>query len=107
MPLDEPTDIWRGLPPFARAVFMLGAPTVAAAWLIYVMTTTVVANVQTIKSELERHVQNDTVIQERANEYRVAQEIKLDTLIRIATQQCVNAASDVTQRRDCLNAGGR
>ena len=98
-------DIWRGIHPWIRAVFMLGAPTVAAGWLIYLMSGAITGDLRDIRIQMTSHAAQTTLLMDKVSEDRGRQEAKLDILIRLAQTQCVNAAADVLQRRDCLNAG--
>lgn len=113
MPLSEPLpregaiDIWAGLHPWIRAVFMLGAPTVAAGWLIYLMSGSITGDLREIRVNQLAQANALTELMGKFNESRGSQDAKLDILIRLSQTQCVNAAQDVTQRRGCLDAGAR
>lgn len=104
-------DLWRGLPMVVRvvflAVFMWGAPTFASGFMIWVIATDLRTDVRDTRAQMLSHAQSTQTLYERMIEDRRAQDAKLDILIRIAQTNCVNQASDVVQRRDCLNAGSR
>ena len=106
---DPPTqnDVWRGIHPWVRAVFMLGAPTVAAGWLIYLMSGSITGDLRDIRIQIAGLATQTSRLTENVSEDRGRTDGKLDILIRLAQTQCVNTASDVMQRRDCLNAGGK
>lgn len=88
--------MWKEVPTWLKLMLQVGAPTVAAGWFIYLLSTQISGDIREIRATLATHVQ-----------FSPAQDAKLDTLIRIAQTQCVNAATDHIQRRDCLSAGGK
>lgn len=101
------SDMWKEVPAWLKATLQLGAPTVAAGWLIYVLSTTLSGNVLDIKAEMQQHILTTETMIQKINERDNTRDLKLDILIRVMQTQCVNAATDVLQRRDCLNAGGK
>ncbi len=102
-----PPDIWKDIPVWARTIFLLGAPTVAAAFLIWTLTNVVTQDLHALREQVDKHASITDLAMQRVNENSLQQQAKLDILIRIATQQCVNASTDALQRRDCVLAGAR
>lgn len=102
-----PPDLWRDIPVWARTIFLLGAPTVAAAFLIYTLTNVVTADLRAVREQVATHMASTDLVMARQLDNSTMQQSKLDILIRIATQQCVNASTDALQRRDCVLAGNR
>ncbi len=102
-----PPDIWKDIPVWARTIFLLGAPTVAAAFLIWTLTNVVTADLHALREQVQLHITETDLAMQRVSESTTMQQQKLDILIRIATQQCVNASTDALQRRDCVLAGAR
>ena len=97
-------DMWREMPAWARVGLQFGAPTLCAGWLVYLFSTALVGDVRELKASVLQHVVSTDNMLARINEQRTNQDAKIDVLIRIAQTQCVNAATDALQRRDCINA---
>lgn len=100
-------DAFNGMPMWLRAAAMLGAPTVAAGYLIWLISGALSQDVRAMRDSLTAHTIQTASLVEKVAESRTTSDAKMDTLIRIAQTQCVNAATDVVQRRDCINAGVR
>lgn len=100
------SDMIKEIPAWLKLTLQLGAPTVAAGWLIYVITMTVAGDVKELKAAMLQHVATSSVSMQQLSDQRAEANLKLDVLIRVMQTQCVNAATDALQRRDCLNAGG-
>lgn len=96
-----PSDMWKELPTWMKAVLQLGVIPAAFAWMLYVFSTNIAGDVRELKMTMQQHA----VATDRLNEQNANRDLKLDILIRIQQTQCVNAATDVLQRRDCINAG--
>lgn len=99
-------DVWRGLPSWVKAILTVGAPTAAAAWFIFLFSNMLTGDLRELKAAVQAHTTATDVAISRSMDSRAAQELKLDVLIQIMQTQCVNAATDALQRRDCINAGG-
>lgn len=97
-------DMWRDLPAWLKVAMQLGAPTVAAGWLIYMLSTSVAADIRDLKVSVMQHVISTDAMMQRLNEQSATRGSKMDNLVRIAQTQCVNATTDALQRRDCVNA---
>jgi hypothetical protein len=98
-------EIWKEVPTWFKVAMQFGAPTLFAGWLIYLFSTSLVGDVRELKASVQQHVMSSDAMMQRFNDSRAMQDMKIDILIRIAQTQCVNAASDSFQRRDCLAAG--
>lgn len=107
MSLEPQIDLWKGIPVWVRAACVLGAPTIAAGYLIWLVSGSLATDVRAMRSDLIHHNQATAVLIDKINEDRTVQSGRLEVLIRLLQTQCVNAATDVMQRRDCLNAGAR
>jgi GMP synthase PP-ATPase subunit len=83
----------------------VGAPTIAAGYLIWLFSTNVAGDVRELKASVIQHVVATDAMMARFNETRISSDAKIDILIRIMQTQCVNAATDVLQRRNCIEAG--
>ncbi len=97
----------RGIPTWVRAAAILGAPTVAAGYLIWLISSALAVDMRAMRESFTAHTIQTAVLVEKVTESRTASDAKVDTLIRISQTQCVNAATDVVQRRNCIDAGGR
>ncbi len=101
------TDAFNGMPTWIRASAMLGLPTVAAGYLIWLMSGALSQDVRAMRDSFNVHNLQTAALVEKITETRTNSDAKIDVLIRIAQTQCVNAATDVVQRRNCIDAGGR
>ncbi len=100
-----PGDMWREVPAWIKVSMQVGAPTIAAGYLIWLFSTNVAGDVRELKASVLQHVMTTNIMMDRINETRSIQDQKIDVLIRIMQTQCVNAATDVIQRRNCIEAG--
>ena len=98
-------DMWKEVPAWVKVSMQVGAPTIAAGYLIWLFSTNVAGDVRELKVSVIQHVLSTDLMMQRLNDTRVTADAKVDVLIRIAQTQCVNAATDVVQRRNCIEAG--
>lgn len=112
MPLSEQPpnwtgDMWKGIPSWARAIFLLGFPAVCASWLIYLMSGAVTNELRDIRIKVETQSLAITKFLDDQTKQDTQRDQKLDILIRLIQTSCVNSATDVVQRRNCLDAAIR
>ncbi len=98
---------FNGMPVWIRAAFVLGAPTVAAGYLMWLISGSLTQDVRAMRESFTTHAIQTAALVEKVTESRATSDAKVDVLIRISQTQCVNAATDVMQRRNCIEAGGR
>lgn len=96
-----PSDMWKELPTWMKAILQLGVIPAAFAWMLYLFSTNIAGDVRELKIAMINHAME----MNRLNSQNADRDAKLDILIRIQQTQCINAATDVIQRRDCVNAG--
>ncbi len=101
------SDVFGGMPLWVRAAALLGAPTVAAGYLIWLISGSVASDVRAMRDQITTHTISTAALTDKIAETRTDQSYKLEVLIRLMQTQCVNAATDVVQRRNCIDAGGR
>ena len=100
-------EAFNGIPVWIRAAAMLGAPTVAAGYLIWLISGALSQDVRSMRDSMATHSLQTALLMDKVTESRAASDAKVDVLIRLSQTQCVNAATDVVQRRNCIDAGGR
>jgi hypothetical protein len=102
--MQKDQDLWQGLPSWARITALLGVPTVAMAYLLYVMVGMQQTDVQAIKREVAANtvgiaatkLQLDAMISDQAR--------KLDILINLQLATCINTAATKDLRTSCMSA---
>lgn len=97
-------NILAGLPAWVRTIFVLGAPTVAAGWLIYLMSAGVSAQLMGIHDDSAAHIAATQAMTTRFDEFRLQQETQMEVLIRVLQANCMNTAQDQASRNGCMIA---
>lgn len=92
-----------GLPPWVRAVAVVGTPSVIAIYLIVVLTGALAHRVDAIDVRLTAHAEVTTRAAEQLRTLITDQERSTGQMLELMRRICLNTARNDTERSACLN----